>query len=164
MRERERERPPNGPLITPPSPPFRPPLQAVAVPGYQVPFGGREMPLPYGWGTGGIQVTAAIIGRDEQDRMIHADRARGHGVDKLLVAGNIHKPDNIARRRTCVGKAQVNRDPARLLLRQTIRVDPGQRLDERGLAVVNVPGRTDDHTGFPMCEAAPHTAWTRPCS
>lgn len=27
-------------------------LKAVAIPGYQVPFGGREMPLPYGWGTG----------------------------------------------------------------------------------------------------------------
>lgn len=37
-------------------------LKAVAVPGYQVPFGSREMPLPYGWGTGGIQVTASIIG------------------------------------------------------------------------------------------------------
>ena len=40
-------------------------LKAVAVPGYQVPFGSREMPLPYGWGTGGIQVTASIIGRDD---------------------------------------------------------------------------------------------------
>lgn len=37
-------------------------LKAVAVPGYQVPFAGREMPLPYGWGTGGIQVTASVIG------------------------------------------------------------------------------------------------------
>src|SRR6218665_3198762 len=37
-------------------------LKAVAIPGYQVPFGSREMPLPYGWGTGGIQVTAALIG------------------------------------------------------------------------------------------------------
>jgi alpha-D-ribose 1-methylphosphonate 5-phosphate C-P lyase len=27
-----------------------------------VPFGSREMPLPYGWGTGGIQVTAAVLG------------------------------------------------------------------------------------------------------
>jgi len=27
-----------------------------------VPFGSREMPLPYGWGTGGIQVTASVIG------------------------------------------------------------------------------------------------------
>ena len=24
-------------------------LKAVAIPGYQVPFGGREMPMPYGW-------------------------------------------------------------------------------------------------------------------
>jgi alpha-D-ribose 1-methylphosphonate 5-phosphate C-P lyase len=37
-------------------------LKAVAIPGHQVPFGAREMPLPYGWGTGGIQVTAAVIG------------------------------------------------------------------------------------------------------
>ena len=36
-------------------------LKAIAVPGYQVPFGGREMPLPYGWGTGGIQITASIL-------------------------------------------------------------------------------------------------------
>jgi alpha-D-ribose 1-methylphosphonate 5-phosphate C-P lyase len=40
-------------------------LKAIAIPGYQVPFGSREMPVPYGWGTGGIQVTAAIIGRDD---------------------------------------------------------------------------------------------------
>ena len=40
-------------------------LKAVAIPGHQVPFGGREMPLPYGWGTGGIQVTAAILGADD---------------------------------------------------------------------------------------------------
>src|SRR5260370_2516098 len=45
-------------------------LKAVAVPGYQVPFGGREMPLPYGWGTGCIQVTAAIIGRDDTLKVI----------------------------------------------------------------------------------------------
>ena len=40
-------------------------LKAVAIPGYQVPFGSREMPLPYGWGTGGIQLTASIIGQDD---------------------------------------------------------------------------------------------------
>jgi alpha-D-ribose 1-methylphosphonate 5-phosphate C-P lyase len=37
-------------------------LKAIAVPGYQVPFASREMPMPYGWGTGGVQVTAAILG------------------------------------------------------------------------------------------------------
>ena len=37
-------------------------LKAVAIPGYQVPFASREMPLPYGWGTGGMQITASLLG------------------------------------------------------------------------------------------------------
>jgi len=45
-------------------------LKAVAIPGYQVPFGSREMPLPYGWGTGGIQITASIIGPDDVLKVI----------------------------------------------------------------------------------------------
>lgn len=45
-------------------------LKAVAIPGYQVPFAGREMPLPYGWGTGGIQVTASILGPDDVLKVI----------------------------------------------------------------------------------------------
>ena len=45
-------------------------LKAVAIPGYQVPFASRDMPLPYGWGTGGIQVTAACIGRDDVLKVI----------------------------------------------------------------------------------------------
>src|SRR3546814_606550 len=45
-------------------------LKAVAIPGYQVPFGSREMPLPYGWGTGGIQVTASIIGPADRLKVI----------------------------------------------------------------------------------------------
>ncbi|MFT6372258.1 MAG: alpha-D-ribose 1-methylphosphonate 5-phosphate C-P lyase [Gammaproteobacteria bacterium] len=40
-------------------------LKAVSIPGYQVPFPGREMPMPYGWGTGGIQVTASVIGHND---------------------------------------------------------------------------------------------------
>ncbi|MEO0544122.1 MAG: alpha-D-ribose 1-methylphosphonate 5-phosphate C-P-lyase PhnJ [Pseudomonadota bacterium] len=40
-------------------------LKAIAIPGYQVPFASREMPMPYGWGTGGVQVTASIIGPDD---------------------------------------------------------------------------------------------------
>ena len=45
-------------------------LKAVAIPGHQVPFGSREMPLPYGWGTGGIQVTASILGPDDVLKVI----------------------------------------------------------------------------------------------
>jgi alpha-D-ribose 1-methylphosphonate 5-phosphate C-P lyase len=45
-------------------------LKAVAIPGHQIPFASREMPLPYGWGTGGIQVTAAVIGADDVLKVI----------------------------------------------------------------------------------------------
>ena len=45
-------------------------LKAVAIPGHQVPFGSREMPLPYGWGTGGIQVTASILGPQDVLKVI----------------------------------------------------------------------------------------------
>jgi alpha-D-ribose 1-methylphosphonate 5-phosphate C-P lyase len=45
-------------------------LKAVAIPGHQIPFGSREMPLPYGWGTGGIQVTASILGMTDVLKVI----------------------------------------------------------------------------------------------
>ncbi|MFD1697618.1 alpha-D-ribose 1-methylphosphonate 5-phosphate C-P-lyase PhnJ [Roseibium aestuarii] len=45
-------------------------LKGIAVPGYQVPFASREMPMPYGWGTGGVQVTAAILGADDRLKVI----------------------------------------------------------------------------------------------
>lgn len=45
-------------------------LKAVAIPGHQIPFGAREMPLPYGWGTGGIQVTASVIGPGDTLKVI----------------------------------------------------------------------------------------------
>jgi alpha-D-ribose 1-methylphosphonate 5-phosphate C-P lyase len=40
-------------------------LKGIAIPGYQVPFASREMPMPFGWGTGGVQVTASVLGRDD---------------------------------------------------------------------------------------------------
>jgi alpha-D-ribose 1-methylphosphonate 5-phosphate C-P lyase len=60
-------------------------LKAVAIPGYQVPFGSREMPLPYGWGTGGIQLTASIIGQDDVLKVID------QGADDTTNAVNIRR-------------------------------------------------------------------------
>jgi len=58
-------------------------LKAVAIPGHQVPFASREMPLPYGWGTGGIQVTASIIGPQDVLKVID------QGADDTTNAVNI---------------------------------------------------------------------------
>ncbi len=45
-------------------------LKGVAIPGFQVPFASREVPMPRGWGTGGVQVTAAVIGEDDTLKVI----------------------------------------------------------------------------------------------
>lgn len=60
-------------------------LKAVAIPGYQVPFGSREMPLPYGWGTGGIQLTAALLGPEDVLKVID------QGADDTTNAVNIRR-------------------------------------------------------------------------
>jgi len=60
-------------------------LKAVAIPGYQVPFASREMPMPYGWGTGGVQVTAAVLGPDDVLKVID------QGADDTTNAVSIRK-------------------------------------------------------------------------
>ena len=45
-------------------------LKGVAIPGYQVPFASREMPMPYGWGTGGVQVSAAVMTPEDRFKVI----------------------------------------------------------------------------------------------
>jgi alpha-D-ribose 1-methylphosphonate 5-phosphate C-P lyase len=60
-------------------------LKAVAIPGYQVPFAGREMPMPYGWGTGGIQLTASVIGEKDVLKVID------QGADDTTNAVSIRK-------------------------------------------------------------------------
>jgi alpha-D-ribose 1-methylphosphonate 5-phosphate C-P lyase len=60
-------------------------LKAVAVPGYQVPFASREMPMPYGWGTGGVQVTAACLMPEDRLKVID------QGADDTTNAVSIRK-------------------------------------------------------------------------
>jgi len=60
-------------------------LKGIAVPGYQVPFASREMPMPYGWGTGGVQVTAACLAPDDTLKVID------QGADDTTNAVSIRK-------------------------------------------------------------------------
>ena len=60
-------------------------LKAVAIPGYQVPFASREMPIGRGWGTGGLQLTLSLIGRTDILKVID------QGADESVNAVNIKK-------------------------------------------------------------------------
>jgi alpha-D-ribose 1-methylphosphonate 5-phosphate C-P lyase len=60
-------------------------LKAVAIPGHQIPFSSKEMPMSYGWGTGGIQVTASVIGKTDVLKVID------QGSDNTTNAVNIRR-------------------------------------------------------------------------
>ncbi len=58
-------------------------LKAIAIPGYQVSFASRELPIARGWGTGGLQVTLSIINEDDVLKVID------QGCDGSVNAVNI---------------------------------------------------------------------------
>ncbi len=60
-------------------------LKGLAIPGYQVPFASREMPMPYGWGTGGVQVSAAALTPEDTLKVID------QGADDTTNAVSIRK-------------------------------------------------------------------------
>ncbi|MGQ2908177.1 MAG: alpha-D-ribose 1-methylphosphonate 5-phosphate C-P-lyase PhnJ [Aliihoeflea sp.] len=69
-------------------------LKAIAIPGYQVPFASREMPMPYGWGTGGVQLTAAIIGPHDVLKVI--DQGADDTTNAVSIRAFFRKVANVA--------------------------------------------------------------------
>ncbi|MBD8067903.1 alpha-D-ribose 1-methylphosphonate 5-phosphate C-P-lyase PhnJ [Bacillus sp. PS06] len=62
-------------------------LKAIAIPGYQVPFASREMPIGRGWGTGGLQLTLSLIGNGDCLKVIdqgHDDSVNAVSIKKLV--------------------------------------------------------------------------------
>jgi alpha-D-ribose 1-methylphosphonate 5-phosphate C-P lyase len=102
-------------------------LKAVAIPGYQVPFGSREMPLPYGWGTGGIQVTASVIGPSDVLKVID------QGADDTVNAVNIRR---FFQRTTGVATTERTEEASLIQTRHRIPETP---LSERQILVYQVP-------------------------
>ena len=102
-------------------------LKAVAIPGHQVPFGSREMPLPYGWGTGGIQITAALLGPEDVLKVID------QGADDTTNAVSIRR--FFAR---TAGVATTTRTEEATLIQTRHRI-PETPLSERQILVFQVP-------------------------
>ena len=102
-------------------------LKAVAVPGYQVPFGSREMPFAYGWGTGGVQITASIIGLCDVLKVID------QGADDTTNAVNIRR---FFARTTGVPTTEKTADATLIQTRHRI---PELALTEAQILVYQVP-------------------------
>ena len=102
-------------------------LKAVAIPGYQVPFASREMPMPCGWGTGGIQVTASILGRDDVLKVI--DQGSDDTTNAVSIRDFFRKTTGVA--------TTTHTDEATII--QTRHRIPEQPLTESQIMVYQVP-------------------------
>lgn len=102
-------------------------LTAVAVPGYQVPFGSREMPVARGWGSGGLQITLGIIGPDDTLKVY--DQGDDAGVNAA----------NLRRLVTDVTGVDTTTDAREATIVQTRHRVPEDHLADGQVLVLQVP-------------------------
>jgi alpha-D-ribose 1-methylphosphonate 5-phosphate C-P lyase len=102
-------------------------LKAIAIPGYQVPYASRELPIARGWGTGGLQVTLALVGPESVVKVID------QGADDSVNAANLR------RFITRMSGADTTTDALRATLIQSRHRIPEERLREGQALILQVP-------------------------
>jgi alpha-D-ribose 1-methylphosphonate 5-phosphate C-P lyase len=102
-------------------------LKAVAIPGYQVPYSSPEMPISRGWGTGGLHLTLALIGKEDIFKIID------QGSDASVNACNLR--DFVHMMTGC----RTTFDTAEATLIQTRHRITEEELNEKQILVFQVP-------------------------
>ena len=95
----------------------------------------------------GLRLDGFVGGDDEQDQ-VDASDAGQHIPDEALMAGDVDKSQvkriPVGGTNIHVGEAEIDRDSAALFFLEAVGVDAGESLDQRGLPVIDMPGRPDD--------------------
>jgi alpha-D-ribose 1-methylphosphonate 5-phosphate C-P lyase len=102
-------------------------LKAIAIPGYQVPYSSPEMPIARGWGTGGLHVSLAIIGRSDVFKIID------QGSDASVNACNLR--DFVKMTTNC----EITFDTREATLIQTRHRITEEKLTDKQIMVFQVP-------------------------
>lgn len=102
-------------------------LKAVAIPGYQVPYASRELPIARGWGTGGLQVSLSLVGPESVVKVID------QGADDSVNAANLR------RFITRMSGAQTTTDTLAATIIQSRHRIPEEQLREGQALVLQVP-------------------------
>lgn len=103
-------------------------LKAIAIPGYQVPYSSREMPMGRGFGTGGLQLTLSLIGNKETLKVI--DQGADDSVNAVNLRSFIEK--------TCAGINTTSKTEEADLIQSRHRI-PEKALREDQLLILQVP-------------------------
>lgn len=102
-------------------------LKAIAIPGCQIPYASRELPIARGWGTGGLQVTLSLVGPDDTVKVID------QGADDSVNAANLRR--FIQR----MSGAATTTDATKATLIQSRHRIPEERLSEGQALILQVP-------------------------
>ena len=102
-------------------------LKAVAIPGCQIPYASRELPIARGWGTGGLQATLSLVGPDDTVKVID------QGADDSVNAANLR------RFITRMSGAETTTDTNEATIIQSRHRVPEEILDEEQVLVLQVP-------------------------
>lgn len=102
-------------------------LKAIAIPGYQVPYASRELPIARGWGTGGLQISLALVGPESVVKVID------QGADDSVNAANLRR--FIVR----MSGAQTTTDALAATLLQSRHRIPEEVMREGQILVLQVP-------------------------
>ncbi len=103
-------------------------LKAIALPGYQVPYSSREMPMGRGFGTGGLQLTLSLIGAGETLKVID------QGSDDSVNAVNLRSFVEM----TCPGISTTTKTEDASLIQSRHRI-PEKELTEKQVIILQVP-------------------------
>lgn len=103
-------------------------LKAIAIPGYQVPYASREMPMGRGFGTGGLQLTLSLIGAGEVLKVID------QGSDDSVNAVNLRQFIEM----TCPGISTTTKTAESSLIQSRHRI-PELPLTAQQIIVLQVP-------------------------
>jgi alpha-D-ribose 1-methylphosphonate 5-phosphate C-P lyase len=102
-------------------------VKAIAVPGCQMPYASREVPMARGWGTGGLQVTLTLLRTDSVVKVID------QGADDSVNAASIRR--FLSR----VSGAAETWDTLEATLIQSRHRVPEEKLREDQVLVLQVP-------------------------
>jgi alpha-D-ribose 1-methylphosphonate 5-phosphate C-P lyase len=102
-------------------------LKAIAIPGYQVAFASREMPIGRGWGTGGLQLTLSLLGR--QDILKVIDQGNDDSVNAVSIRRLVEETSGIT---TTEATSEAT------IIQSRHRI-PEEKLDHSQILVLQVP-------------------------
>ncbi|RJK97291.1 alpha-D-ribose 1-methylphosphonate 5-phosphate C-P-lyase PhnJ [Paracoccus siganidrum] len=102
-------------------------LKAVAVPGCQIPYASREVPMARGWGTGGLQVTLTLVNPGSVVKVI--DQGADDSVNAVSIRQFVQK----------VAGARGTWDTQEATILQSRHRIPEEKLREDQILVLQVP-------------------------